>query len=391
MKKAILALLIILLNASSGLLSQEDPDTEVFLLTCSPGTATYSIYGHSALRITIPEQNSDLVYNWGIFDFSTPNFAWKFAKGRLEYMLGVYSYKRFQEEYFLEQRSVYLQKINMEKQEIESLIKLISENLKPENIKYKYDFFYDNCATRIRDILEKSIGEKLLYPPDERTNMPTFRDKIGEYQQPYPWLKMGVDLLIGTPGDLKTSFRERMFLPIDLQKGLSEAIINRSSKMIPMLRNPETVFEFDSPVIKQKLYTSPIFIFSLLLIGTILFSALSRGKSVNKVLDIVIFSFFSILALFMLFFNFISDLPQVKWNLNINWLNPFIILCLASLVLNREWRSWFMIVFFLSLLSTVVILIFPHAFNNAFIPLMLLLMLRSSARAGFSWNPLSVN
>ena len=80
--------------------SQEQPEAEVYLITCGPGTEIYSIYGHSALRIVIPEKESDLVYNWGVFDFNAPNFAWKFAKGRLSYMLGVYPYDRFLKDYF---------------------------------------------------------------------------------------------------------------------------------------------------------------------------------------------------------------------------------------------------------------------------------------------------
>jgi hypothetical protein len=391
MKKTILAISIMLLNGSLYLFSQQIPETKVFLLTISPGTATYSIYGHSALRIINPEQNTDLVYNWGIFDFSTPYFVWKFAKGRLMYELGVDTYDKFLQIYFFEQRWVQSQRINLDNDEINRLCELINENLKPENVKYHYDFFYDNCSTRIRDILEKSVGAKLLYPPEERKGIPTFRDKIGEYQMPYPWLKLGVDLLIGTPGDKKASFRERMFLPIDMQTGLSDAVISRDGKMIPLLQNPETVLEFNPPEKKQIFYTSPIFIFSLLLIGFILFSAFYRNKKANKILDIVVFSIFSILALLMIFFNFFSDHPQLKWNLNMIWLNPFIILCLASVAFNRDWQIWFRIVFFMALLLTVILLIFPGAFNNAFIPLLLILLLRSAARAGFRWNPLSVN
>lgn len=391
MKKTILAISIMLLNGSLYLFSQQIPETKVFLLTCSPGTATYSIYGHSALRIINPEQNSDLVYNWGVFDFSTPNFVWKFAKGRLMYQLGVDTYDKFLQIYFFEQRWVQSQRINLDNDEINRLYELIKENLKPENVKYHYDFFYDNCSTRIRDILEKSVGVKLLYPPEERKGIPTFRDKIGEYQMPYPWLKLGVDLLVGTPGDKKASFRERMFLPIDMQTGLSDAVISRDGKMIPLLQNPETVLESDPPEKKQIFYTSPIFIFSLLLIGIILFSALYRNKKANKILDIVVFSVFSVLALLMIFFNFFSDHPQLKWNLNIVWLNPFVILCLASVAFNRDWQVWFRIVFFMALLLTVILMIFPGAFNNAFIPLILILLLRSAARAGFTWNPLSVN
>jgi hypothetical protein len=188
MKKIRNALLISLLSFSYSLFAQQPQGSEVFLLTCAPGTATYSIYGHSALRIVNPENSSDLAYNWGVFDFSTPNFVWKFAKGRLEYMLGVYSFDRFLKEYFLEQRSVYQQKINLAPEEFETLMALITENLRPENIKYRYDFFYDDCSTRIRDLLEKVTGSKLIYPPEPAKEIPTFRMKINQYQQPYPWL-----------------------------------------------------------------------------------------------------------------------------------------------------------------------------------------------------------
>ncbi len=391
MKKTCLFLLILLISGSFNLFSQTSPGAEVFLITCSPGTATYSIYGHSALRIVIPEKGIDSAYNWGVFDFATPNFVWKFAKGRLEYSLGVYSIDRFLQDYFLEQRSVYQQKINLERDEIEILFALITENLKPENIKYRYDFFYDDCSTRIRDLLEKSVGDKLIYPPEVAKDIPTFRDKVGEYQQPYPWLQMGVDLLMGLPGDKKANLRDRMFLPIDLQKGLSEAVVNRNGKMIPLLQNPATLLEFDTPEARRGFFTTPLFVFSLLLIIVIVLSATLRGKTANKIIDLLIFSIFSILALMMLFFNFFTDHQQMKWNLNIIWLSPFIILCLASLILNKEWHVWFRIVLFLDLLAFAIQIVFPNAFNNAFIPLELMLAVRCSIRSGFSWNPLSVH
>ena len=133
------------------------------------------------------------------------------------------------------------------------LLNLISENLKPENVKYRYDFFYDDCSTRIRDLLEKSIGSKLLYPPAETKNLPTFRDKVGEYQKDYMWLKLGIDLIMGIPADKKASLRDQMFLPFDLQRGLSEAVINRGNKMIPLLQNPVSVIEFDLPDHNRKI------------------------------------------------------------------------------------------------------------------------------------------
>lgn len=391
MKKILFVFVFIILAGSANLFSRAAETVSVYLITCGPGTATYSIYGHSALRIAIPERNSDLVYNWGVFDFATPNFVWKFAKGRLDYKLGVVSFDRFQQEYFLEQRWIQSQKINLEPDEINILFGLIAENLRPENLKYRYDFFYDDCSTRIRDLLEKSLGSKLTYPPDAKKDVPTFRDMVGKYQRPFPWLKLGVDLIMGTPGEKKASFRDKMFLPLDMQEGLSEALINRNSRLIPLLRNPETVLDFDTPSVKQRFFISPVFVFSLLLILLIIFFALNKNKTAVKIADIAIFSIFSVLALLMIFFNFFTGHQQMKWNLNIIWLSPFVILCLAGLILNKEWQTWFRIVLALCILSFIIQLIVPDAFNQAFIPLLLILLLRTSARAGFSWNPLSVS
>jgi hypothetical protein len=93
----------------------------------------------------------------------------------------------------------------------------------------------------------------------------------------------------------------------------------------------------------------------------------------------------------MIFFNFFTDHIEMKWNLNIIWLSPFVLLCLSSLILNKEWKTWFRVVFFLCLVSLLIQLFFPGGYNTAFIPLTLILVLKSAARAGFSWNPLSLD
>ena len=369
---------------------QVNSTNEAYLITCAPGTETYSIYGHSALRIINPATRSDSIYNWGVFDFSTPHFAWKFAKGRLDYMLDVNAPQSFLGEYFYEKRSVYEQKINLEADEMAKLLALLEENQKPENAKYRYDFFYDDCSTRIRDLLEKAIGSKLLYPPDEQKDQPTFREMTGKYQKPYPWLKFGIDLIMGSPGEHKTTLRDRMFLPIDLQDGLSQALVNRSGRMVPLLRNPEILLQFDPPVTKPRFYTTPVFLFTLLLVVMIILLSLNQSKNFNRILDLVLFTAFSALSILMIFFNFFTDHMQMRWNLNIIWLSPFVLLCLASLILNKEWKSWFRVVFFLCLIAFLIQLVFPHGYNTAFLPLVLILMIRSAARSGFSWNPLSL-
>jgi hypothetical protein len=390
MKNALVILLFILTFSGKSLYSQSGSDTSIYLITCSPGVATYSIYGHSALRVVIPHLQSDQVFNWGIFDFSTPNFAWKFAKGKLTYKLGAYSYDRFIREYFMENRSVISQRINLESSEKRKLLELIEINLLPENRLYRYDFFYDDCSTRIRDLIEKVVGSMLIYPPDETNRIPTFREKVGEYQKDYPWLKMGVDLIMGTPGDKKADFRNRMFLPIDLQRNLTQAVVNRDRKMNPLLGSVESVLEFDKPDVKTRFYLTPIFLFTLLFIVIVILSAIFRKGRLINLIDIILFSLFSVLSLLMIFFNFFTDHQQMRWNLNIIWFNPFILFCLFCILFKKPGEQWFRIVFFFSVVFLPLILIVPYAINSSFVPVILILVLRSSVRGKFKWNPLSM-
>jgi hypothetical protein len=390
MKKTAVLITLFLSVCLNNSFSQTGNDTIVYLITCNPGTETYSIYGHSALRIVNRPDNSDLVFNWGVFDFSTPNFAWKFAKGRLEYMLIVESMKNFLQTYFYEERAVYSQRINLSPGEIRQLILLINENLKPENVKYRYDFFYDDCSTRIRDLLEKSIGDKLSYPPEEPEEAPTFRDMTGKYQNPYPWLNFGIDLIMGSPGDKKTTFRDMMFLPVDLQSALSETVVKRNGKLIPLLQNPEVILDFDLPAQNRIFIYSPENIFALVLILLVIIIPMIKRKIFVTTIDIVIFFIFSVLAVLMIFFNFFTDHQQMKLNLNILWLSPFVIVCLVLLILGRPGIKWFRVVFYISALFLILHMLLPQEFNIAVLPLVLIMILRSSARAGFAWNPFSL-
>jgi hypothetical protein len=391
MKNKIKCLVLLLLfNVHTGA-SQENQGAQIYLLTCGPGSEIYSVYGHSALRVVIPEKKSDLVYNWGVFDFNTTHFAWKFAKGRLNYSLGVNSYESFLREYFLDQRWVVSQKVNLVSEDIEKLFALLAENLKPENITYRYDFFYDDCSSRIRDLMEKTLGDNLIYPPEKpEKELQTFRVLTGEYEKVQPWIRTGIDLLLGSPADKKASFRDRMFLPVELKNGLSELLIRREGKMIPLLQNPQLAVDFKQTPIKGKLFTSPVFILSMLLIALIILTGLIRGKRWNNALDISLFSLFSILAIIMIFFNFFTDHQQTKWNLNIIWLNPFILVCLASLLLKKDRTIWFSLVFYFGVIFLLSLVILPQKINEAYFPLLAILIIRSSVRAGFSWNPLTL-
>jgi hypothetical protein len=319
-----------------------------------------------------------------------PNFAWNFAKGRLSYWLGSEPLSKFLRNYFYEKRYVISQKINLEADEKKMIMDLIHVNLLPENSKYRYDFFYDDCSTRIRDLLEKAIGKDLIYPPDDTADRPTFREMTGNYQKVYPWLQFGIDLIMGSPGDLKADFRDRMFLPIDLKNGLSSATINRNGLQVPLLQSPITVLDFPPIIIEQNFFTTPFFIFSILLVIVLFLSLHMKSRAYNNMMDFMLFFIFAILAILMIFFNFFTDHQQMKWNYLIVGFNPFLIMCLVSIFLNREGKIWFRIVFYITAAFLLGSLFLPQTFNAAIYPLLLIMMARSSARSRFEWNPMTL-
>ena len=159
--------------------------------------------------------------------------------------------------------------------------------------------------------------------------------------------------------------------------------------MIPLLSNPETVLDFDQPVAKNKIVTSPLFLISFLLIIVIMLTGVLKGRAANNILDILLFTIFSFLALMLIFANFVTAHHELKWNFNIIWLNPFIIICLISLILNRNWYKWFRVVFYCEVIFLALMVFLPQHFNNAFFPMIIILLLRSSIRSGFKWNTLT--
>lgn len=367
---------------------QAEPDTSLYLITCGPGTETYSIYGHSALLVTIGSR--DTVYNWGVFNFDVPNFGWNFAKGNLDYWLDDEPLNRFLRSYFYEQRYVISQRINLTPSERRKMLELVEENLKPENVKYRYDFFYDNCSTRIRDLIEKSVSGDLIYPEDAG-EMPTFRELIGEYQQYTPWTQFGIDLLIGANAEKKADIRAKMFLPEYLMKGLSAAVVKNTENSKLLLSEPRLLLDFAPPAHQRNFFSEPFFILSLFFVFILLISFLLKNKVHHNMLDFMLFFIFSLLAVLMVFFNFFTGHEQLRANYNILWLNPFIIVFFFSVLAGKGIRLWAWIVFITVVIFILIHFFLPQSFNVANYPLYLLILLRTMVRSDFIWSPVRIS
>jgi len=360
--------------------AQVADSTDVYLITCAPGNATYSIYGHTALRVSVRGTEIDRVYNWGIFDFSTPNFAFRFAKGRLDYMLGSYSYETFLYEYVNEGRAVWSQQLNLTTAEKEKLFSLINENLKPENVKYRYDFFFDNCATRIRDILVASASDTIIFPVKEQ--LKSFRQLVDPNQKVLPWIDFGADMLLGLQADRKATPADEMFLPAYLMDNLSASVIVHGDIREPIVGEPVTVVDLP-PVAAGARPWMPQLVFYIILLFVLLVTFVLGKPLLGRMTDIVLYIIYSVLALVLIFTNFLSEHDALHFNLLILGINPLIPVLAGYIMAGKNAVKLSRVALVISLLWIPASVIAGQGINPALIPLVLIIMVRLFKHSGF--------
>lgn len=380
MKRIILLSALLSMLFTRGLVAQSADSADIYLVTCAPGTASYSIYGHTALRISMRNAPFDMVYNWGIFDFSTPNFVYRFAKGKLDYMLGAYSYERFLEEYIAEGRSVWSQKLNLTTEEKEKLFDLINENLKPENVRYRYDFFFDNCATRVRDIVAAAADDTVIFPVKDQAR--TFRQLIDPYQKVLPWLDFGADMLLGLQADRKATVADEMFLPVFLRDNFAGSVIIHDGNREPLAGPVETVVDIPAATTGKKPWV-PQAVFWMVFVFVVLVTFVFKRPGLEKFIDFVLFFIFSLLALVLVFTNIFSDHDALHLNLLFLGINILIPVLFVMLVAGRKPVKLSRLALTVSLLWIPVSLLAGQGINPALIPLVLTIMVRLFSHSGF--------
>jgi len=383
MKKIIFvvaALLLLQFRPASAIIADS---TDVYIITCAPGTESYSIYGHTALRVAVRGTTIDRVYNWGIFDFSTPNFVYRFAKGRLDYMLGAYGYEDFLMEYISEGRSVWSQKLNLTGAEKERLFELINENLKPENVKYRYDFFFDNCATRVRDIVAAAATDTVIFPEKTRKNQKSFRRLVDPKQKVLPWLDLGADMLLGLQADRKATPFDEMFLPDHLMNNMLSTVIVHDGVEEPLTAPVEVVADLPLSGSPGSNAWMPTVVFFLLLLPVLLVTFVTRRPQLEKRADFVIYFIYSVIALLLVFTNLFSEHDALHFNLLFLGINILIPVLFVLLFTRNKAVLLSRIAFFISLSWLPVSLIAGQGINPALIPLVLIITVRLYSHCGF--------
>lgn len=355
------------------------PEAKVSLLTCSPGTETYSLFGHSAIRVHDPAQGFDLVFNYGTFDFNTPNFYMKFVKGRLNYMLSVSTYEQFLREYIIENRSVYEQELLIPHTSKETLFNNLLENYRPENRYYLYDFFFDNCATRVRDIIETSIEAPVEYDYSDYQEIRTLRQLLDPYLDVSPWLDVGVDLAMGLAADKKASPHEYMFLPDYIMNIFDKAMIDSADYSRSLCSNFVIVFKADPELSDPSPFT-PHRVFWALFLGALAVTFIEFRKKESWLwFDRILLLVLGLLGTFFVLLWIGSDHEPLKANLNLLWALPLHLA--AVFFLRKRGNPSFPGIYFLITSIPVLALIMAqpwihHMMPRSVLPLLLMVFIR---------------
>jgi hypothetical protein len=380
MKYWSLLLLAFFCVLSAGIKAQSlDNDSRISLITCGPGNDLYATFGHSALQVYDPRLGIDRVYNYGTFDFDTPNFYLKFAQGKLNYALSVTNLERFMWTYQREGRWVYRQDLNLTVEEKNELYAFLENNALPENKDYKYDFFYDNCSTRIRDAIEKVLGEKLNYPDFNQDTIATFRQMIDLYLLNHPWSDIGIDLALGIPCDKKADYREKMFLPDYLKDRMGSATItNGANGQRDIVLAEGFILEGTAKGPKESESVSWIFwILFLFCAATSIFGNPERMRW----FDVAFFTICGLLGIAVLLLWFATDHSATKLNMNILWALPSWLYG-AWLLLKKKPSGTFFKAHAITLFFVVLAWPWiPQSLSASMIPVVLALIARS-----WSWQ-----
>lgn len=376
----------ILALCKSSTFAQDSSRIRISLLTCTPGDELYSIFGHSAIRIidsanSIYQNNdtlySDIVYNYGTFNFDDEGFYIKFVRGKLNYYISIERFEDFKYLYQATNRGMTEQVLNFSETEKINIRHALVENLKEENKYYQYDFFFDNCTTRLRDLIVKSKDPTPLLPAVRPLDM-RFRQAIHEYldKGDQQWSKLGIDILLGAPTDRIMKAPEQQFLPDNLMMALDSCV------NLPLVASSQHLYPIDNTPKKKEWFT-PLFFFSALLIAFIAVHIFFKRNLPVMLsgLDGILFFSTGLLGFLLIFMWLATDHSMTKNNYNLLWALPSHFFISFFINSTKPWiRKYFGFTALAGILLLVCWFFLPQQMNIALIPLVVLIIFRAAVR-----------
>lgn len=341
----------------------------ISLLTCEPGNMLYTLFGHTAIRVK--DADSDWVFNYGTFDFDTPNFYGKYIKGELMYQLAAQPFSNFYHTYDRMEVAVYEQELKLDSAQQQKLVRALMENYKPENRTYLYDFLYDNCATRVRDLFENQItdSESTYRWAIAKSSDKTFWNLLDEKLRIAPWCEWGIHTLLGQDGNKVATAREEMFLPEMLMQAVSQATIDGK----PLAKEAVKIIDYPKRTeVKTPWYVNPQFAFWAL--ALVIIGGTFRMKRTRFIFIPMLF-LTGVLGLLLFYLAAFSLHPMTNPNWNMLWACPLNLFFIPFLVKNR-WRviNIYLNCYMGLLIAGIAILFWTTpAISFATIPLMLIM------------------
>ncbi|MEQ6123927.1 DUF4105 domain-containing protein [Pseudotenacibaculum sp. MALMAid0570] len=353
--------------------------SEVSIITVGPGNEFFETFGHSAIRIKDPVLNFDLVYNYGMFNFNQPNFYANFAKGRLLYRLGRYPFHIFVKNNNKDHRWIKQQVLDLNQQEKQAFFQFLENNALPQNADYYYDPYFDNCATKLRDITKEILGNRVQFPDDYASKNLTLRQLMNKELPWNHWGSFGINLALGTKLDKTATPAEYMYLPDYVFTAFKDAEKNENGITKPLIKKEIDVLSY--PENKTSIvWYNPLLIFSILLLIAIVITYKDlKSQKQSKWFDFIVFFFTGILGVLIAFLWFFTDHKTTPNNFNFLWaFAPNIII--AFLFFKKKlpsWMKYYIRVCCLLLFVLVIIWVLKiQLFSLTIIPILLMLILR---------------
>ena len=368
----------------------EVPDTtlRVSLLTCSPGPATYELYGHTALRVHSEQYHYDEVYNYGVFDFRQEHFVWHFVLGECDYMVAREGYPYFEFDYRRRGSSITEQVLNLQPREALALVVALEENCRPENCTYRYNIFRNNCTTKARDMIESHVFGRIIYPARARRN--TYRTILHQFTAGSDWDEAGNDLLLGVEADTLLTERDEMFSPIYMMWYADSAMIARGyQRYDPLVCETNILLEADAARMAEATAEEPSFPLSpqalcwvLVALGVLLAVWEWRRRRMVWGVDVLLMTLQGLAGILVMFMMLFSEHPAVGSNWQVWVLNPLPLLFIPAVArADRRRQLCLYHTFSAAILSAFLLLsiVLPQDFSPVIYPLALLLLSRAIA------------
>lgn len=322
--KTLLAFFLFITTATTAAQNKLSDKAFITLLTCGPGNELYSVFGHTAIRVYDPATNFDVVYNFGAFDFDTPNFYGKFVKGDLQYFVSTGSYKDFVYTYVYYDRDVYEQVLNLTQEQAQAIADDLNSILLSDERFYTYKFIHRNCTTMVADIINKHTpGSISLKNSDSGM---TYREIIySRLTDHHFYENLGIHLTFGYPTDTES---QKLFLPNELMEGVGNTVTQNG----PLAKETTTVYAAsgEKPVsLWNNIYT--------LIAACIILIAVSHKQLVQR----SFLAIFGLLGIFFGFVHFYSLHSELVQNYNVLLINPlFLALLYFAIAGKRKAVKW---------------------------------------------------